>query len=308
VLSHDGRHSALLMAPLLLDFGLLGALGVWGLLLCWRWHRPQAWFLYYTVALYCLGTVLFYILGRFRLPLAPVLCVFGGGAVASALRHFARYRRQPAQRGRLLWHGLTLCLGLFVTLRAFPLYQASLERPLSRLARPHGVTAVSEQTLTVYDHGPIAYGGWSLSELPPTGVRLVKTFCLPQPYAAQSAALPDARVRIPVQGTSGARLEIGASPDGTQPPPHTVTLGDGREIEWLDLPVSGLVPRDGRARVKVMLRPVTGKAGTILDQLRDYRRTETVDSLGRGTPLGAEFAAELVLPRPGQPAPNATAP
>ncbi|OGV67220.1 MAG: hypothetical protein A3K19_26255 [Lentisphaerae bacterium RIFOXYB12_FULL_65_16] len=297
VLAYDGRRSPLLMSPLLLDFAILGALGVWGLLLRWRWRRPQMWFLYYMVAVFCLGTVLFYILGRFRLPLVPLLCAFGGAAVDSALRQFLRSRQNHTRRGPLLWHALALCLGLFATLRAFPLYQLSLEKSLVRTARPHGVLAVSQNTLTVYDHGPLPYGGWSLTELPETGACLVKTFCLPPGYDA-GALPPDLRLRIPVQGTPGAQLGVGVGPDDGQAQPQTVTLGSGREIEWIEMAVAGLAPRDGRVRVKILLRPVSGKVGIVLDHLRDYGRTETVDSLGRGSSLGAELAAELVLPRP----------
>jgi hypothetical protein len=67
--------SAVLHLPLLLDFWLVGGLGLAGLLLALRraWRRPLILAGVGLVLCFCLAVVLFYMLARFRLPGIPWL-------------------------------------------------------------------------------------------------------------------------------------------------------------------------------------------------------------------------------------------
>ncbi len=71
------RFSPLLAALSLLDFGVLTPLAIMGCLLAWReWRRT--WIIYAMIAS-LMGTVaLFFIFGRYRFPVVPLLAVFAG--------------------------------------------------------------------------------------------------------------------------------------------------------------------------------------------------------------------------------------
>ena len=61
-------------------FGLLGPLAAVGLVLAWR-HRPQAGLLLLCIGAYSASLLLFFITGRYRLPLVPLLLLFVGYAL-----------------------------------------------------------------------------------------------------------------------------------------------------------------------------------------------------------------------------------
>ncbi|MDE2814176.1 MAG: tetratricopeptide repeat protein, partial [Gemmatimonadota bacterium] len=61
-------------------FGLLGPLAAVGMVLAWR-HRPQASLLLLCIGAYSASLLLFFITGRYRLPLVPLLLLFAGYAL-----------------------------------------------------------------------------------------------------------------------------------------------------------------------------------------------------------------------------------
>ena len=61
-------------------FGLLGPLAAVGMVLAWR-HRPQAGLLLLCTGAYSASLLLFFITGRYRLPLVPLLLLFAGYAL-----------------------------------------------------------------------------------------------------------------------------------------------------------------------------------------------------------------------------------
>jgi Tfp pilus assembly protein PilF len=72
-----------LLAPF--DFGAVLVVGVPGALLtAHRWRR--LWFLYAIGATYALSVVMFYVFGRYRFPLVPVLLLLAAGGIAELAR------------------------------------------------------------------------------------------------------------------------------------------------------------------------------------------------------------------------------
>ncbi len=69
-------------------FGLLAPIALVGMAVSWR-ERRESRFLIGLVAIQCAAMVLFFVTGRFRLPMLPVLAVFGAEAVTWS---FARVR------------------------------------------------------------------------------------------------------------------------------------------------------------------------------------------------------------------------
>ncbi|MFO8058488.1 MAG: glycosyltransferase family 39 protein [bacterium] len=114
-----------------------GLLGLWFFRRRWR----EADVLYGFVILYCAATIAFYILGRFRLPVVPALCVFCGIGLTS-LFDLLQKKRWPALAAALL---VVFLAGLL----SWP-FQQTLLRPVDyyNLARFH---AMQREPAKVHD-------------------------------------------------------------------------------------------------------------------------------------------------------------
>lgn len=77
-------------------FGVIAPLGVLGMWLTWP-RRKEIWLLHAMLAVYAAGLVAFYVFGRYRLPMAPLLMLFAGAGLAGVLQ-FAR----EASRARIV--------------------------------------------------------------------------------------------------------------------------------------------------------------------------------------------------------------
>lgn len=91
-LSFHRRFPGVLRLPLL-NFGIVAPLGLLGIFLTRsRWKR--LWLLYGGIVAYAVAGVVFYVLGRYRLPIVPFLVPFAAAAVVELVavarrRHFA---------------------------------------------------------------------------------------------------------------------------------------------------------------------------------------------------------------------------
>ncbi|MBN1865076.1 MAG: glycosyltransferase family 39 protein [Victivallales bacterium] len=133
--------------------------------------------LLYLVLSYCAGTVAFYILARFRLPVLPLLAVFAGGFLDRLLKIFSK--------GAL---SIRMCLALLASFFAvnfgYDFYRSQLESGIMRIARPHGVYCFSSGGSAVLkDNGPYTFGLWEPLELH-EGVPIEKLFNPPGDVAS----------------------------------------------------------------------------------------------------------------------------
>jgi 4-amino-4-deoxy-L-arabinose transferase-like glycosyltransferase len=298
----DGGSSLVLKMPLLLEFSVLGTLGLAGaLLLAGRCRRSaRRLLLLYVPAAYCAATVMFYILARFRLPLVPILAVLGGLALDRPVRSLlGRRRGRPARAPLLRWALMTAFAALAVNAGAF-VYGAVIEKHAVALARPHGVAVVTERKVAVYDHGPVMLGGWRARAVPPgTVLSFRKSFVID---ARMPGDLPlSATLRVPVCAPRGSRVALRLRHGG-----KTVSAGfrarGAAPLEWIEIPVETLVLRrdaGGRrsAAFEVSLSPRRGRLLVYFDERRDYGRTSIVTG-GEALPAGMEAAAELAFSRP----------
>lgn len=86
----ERRYSGVLSLPWI-DWPVLLGLAATGMMLCagaWRRSLP----LYGFVFLYSLGVILFYVIARFRIPVVPALCAFGGAGLVETASNLRRGR------------------------------------------------------------------------------------------------------------------------------------------------------------------------------------------------------------------------
>ncbi|MCK4660049.1 MAG: tetratricopeptide repeat protein [Phycisphaerae bacterium] len=77
-----------------LHFGVLVPLAAAGVVLWWP-HRRDLWVLHLLVLAVSGSVTLFYVFGRYRFPLVPLLVLFAGGACVEGYRHWRVRRLRP---------------------------------------------------------------------------------------------------------------------------------------------------------------------------------------------------------------------
>lgn len=291
---NEGRASALLRAPILLDFSVLGTVGLAGLLLTWRRRAPTRIFLGATIAAYCLSTVVFYILARFRLPVVPLLAVCGGALLSQCVRLWRRHDRNRSIAVDARRLAIVFVLALLLVVQAYPVYRGTVEPLALRLARPHGVAIEFGDTLRVYDHGPQTLGGWMLLAVPPEGMTIEKTFALPE-RIVPPAGFRRAALRIPFGGRAGTRADVRVGQGSGEPRRVMVATSGGRAMDWLEVPLDPPAPDARRVTLRVHVKPLAGQVFLAMDRQRDYRRTRVLDAGPDDESPGAEAAFELLL-------------
>jgi 4-amino-4-deoxy-L-arabinose transferase-like glycosyltransferase len=288
-IDREGRYSSVLGWPLLLRFGWIGTLGVFGLLTVFRWHSSRRLFLYYGVAAHCAGTVLFYVLARFRLSVVPLLCVFAGAGLAHAWTRL-RARRTPRAntRQRRLLALLAAVVAAFVVLGGFTWYHYLMEPWVFRQLWPKGVQVQTQRRTRLYDHGPYALGGMTALPVTSEGLSLHKRFAL------EGLSLPTTTptLRIPVLLKNGTRFEAQVTAGGRAftTAAMTVEAEGGRQL--LAFRLDGLPHPEAAGDVVLTLRLLSGEMALLADSLRWYGRS--VYTVG-GTQLNllAEAALEV---------------
>jgi len=89
-------------------FGVLAPLAAAGFLLTWRQWR-KLWLLYLLLATLALSVTLFYVFGRYRFSMVPLLALFAG---AGLVEGFSLYRERTVRQGLTCAALLVLALGL----------------------------------------------------------------------------------------------------------------------------------------------------------------------------------------------------
>ncbi len=288
------QSSRLLRSSLLLDFALLGPLAIAGLALTIPRRSLRRWLATAFPLVHCLGTVIFYILARFRLPAVPLLCIFGGAAISLAIGRLLAYRRCPGSRpaAALLRVVLALAFGLALAWGAYPAYELYLGPRLLRLARPAGTIVEAGNQLLVFDHGSPAPFGWFTLVLDSQPVVVVKKLLVPadRHWAGQAGA---GTVEFAFLGQPGSELELrfptAAGPDQIlrrqlpdRPPPH-----------WLPMPWA--FDDDGNVVASFTIRVLSGHLALAVDRTRNYRRTLVGPANQSLSPADFEAVARLVL-------------
>ena len=292
-LAVQGEKSRLLRAPVLLDFLVIGGLGLTGLLLAWRRRSPRRLFLTGIVVLFWLATVVFYVLARFRLPIVPILCIFGGAAAQHGrfLWHLSR-RRVPKLRPRVLAALLALTFGFVLVFHGFTFYQDCFGKAILRQVRPYGVFVETRDLFRAYDHGPAVCGGWGLLPIPPDGLLVVKDWRLPPraPFAVLAGC--PLRVRLPLYGRPGDAAELVVQSRAGPSQSVQIEFG-GTSPQWVEVPLAPVALTADTLQIGVAIRPVKGKLALAVDNNRDYGRTSLVNAAGQTAAVPAEAVVEM---------------
>lgn len=268
-LAYEGRAAPLLRMPFpfLLDFTFLGTLALSGLLLSLpRLRSSQRLAVVFgVVAVYCVATVMFYMLARFRVIAVPVLCVFAAYALERGVRLTMRFLegRTGLRKEAILFAG-SLIVGGYVCGAAFTQYQR-IEPAVMKMVRPQGTSFRYRDGWVLQDHGPQVTGGWRPLDQPGHTGQLGKTFAIPNSLrSAQPVAVETAFFDL-----------------------------DTEKIRWVKQSVDGTIPDAGLLTVDV---PVPAGHLPVLDLDRWYGRTE----LERSERPPGEAVARLFLHDTGQ--------
>ncbi|MGI5923281.1 MAG: glycosyltransferase family 39 protein [Lentisphaeria bacterium] len=299
-IDHEGRQSVLLRLPVLLPFALISALTLLGLMLLWRRRSGKRYFLFYLVAVYCLSTVLFYILARFRIGGLPLFCVVAGGAINAvfAWRRHLQGLSGDSRRQQILAFALKVVIALFLSCGAFSFWQSSVEPAFMRRFRPNGLLVEFPDTTLLYDHGPLSVGGLSSLGVPEGGLRLEKSLALP---ASLHSLAPDTRIawRLPIVSAPNTAWHCVLSHAGQQQQVSPKGLRKDRFLTWLEVELPQLaVDEHGLAHFTLDITATADSLAIGIDKLRDYGRSRFLQSDGKALYVPAEAACELQVFHP----------
>lgn len=291
IYSYHGAKSLLLKLPILLGFAVIGTLGVFGMLLSWRWRSPSRLYLYFAVLMYCAGTVLFYVLARFRVPMVPWLCLFAGNGVMVGIHRFRRAQGEKGRRQRLVLV-LAALAAVFVVCTAFQTYQEQYEAGMMRRLRPNGVRVELPDRVIYEDHGPLGgVGGAQVQEIPPDGTVIGKRF-----VGVELPPNGQAILRIPLVRADQTEMEFMLKGCELRDDPSCPRWEkDMRGFEWMNLPIRVPPAQQGVVELGIGLHAKTGAAGVIFDRHRVYGRT-VIPMAAPGAKV-TEAAFELVVPK-----------
>ncbi len=259
--------------PAFFGFMTIGGLALSGLIMTifHRRHRTRTCFAAGIVVMYCLGTVMFYMLSRFRVPILPLLCSFSGYAVVTFTTALISQRGARSRRGRCAGMFAICCTAFATVAWGYDTYRYNFEAAMVRRVRPHGVHLRISNRVVVKDHGPLTFGGWTPVDTASVDY-LEKTFIL----ARETTLAENAVVRLAVYNAAGpAAVRIAAHPKD-MPPPQTIsaiTVPSG--LQWIDLPVLlRQLPRGYDAVTLVFdMQQLAPGTAVLIDQQRIYDRT-----------------------------------
>ncbi len=288
----NGKDSKLLNLPLLLPWGILGALGFAGLLLnSWCLRKTRLAATWMTLAFWG-ATSAFYLLARFRIGFLPILCIGAAGGIMEVIRRIQTARRHPTQqnRNRLAWGGIAVLVAFFVVDIAHDTYCDLVMPAFFRTAKPNGIALEYNDEKVIYDHGPLGFGGTILLGVPKEGTEITKSFAVPEKYLSaepksQRLLLRIANSAIPDGTHTNARLAL----DGKEL--HaTNTIVTDRTIQWIQFDFQAPVTQNPKFTVSLPPDRLFQSGAIAFDIQRDYQRT-----LLNGEPFPAEATAELIL-------------
>jgi len=169
--------------------------------------HPSIYMLLYFSIAYWFATAAFYNLGRFRVPLLPILAIFSGGYIQYAIDCTKR-RKNIA---RLI---LVLTTAIFIVMFSYDIYRYSFEKSIIKYVRPNGTTSNLGDKFLIEDNGPMSFGSWHLISL---GLDKIykKKFIVPQKMQKGANCL----VSFPLICSGSGKAVI--SVNGTD---HTITF------------------------------------------------------------------------------------
>ncbi len=143
-------------------------------ILIWRSfkkHDFKMLLLLYLILSYCLSTIAFYILARFRMPLIPLLAVLAGIFINRVYRVCKNDRRNL-----YIPYIIAFCLSAYICFLAYDTYRYDYEAAVIRKVRPNGVrVAMGHNKMMYLDNGPRTFGSWTPTEFA-RGTELKKHF------------------------------------------------------------------------------------------------------------------------------------
>jgi 4-amino-4-deoxy-L-arabinose transferase-like glycosyltransferase len=291
------KHSWLLRSPLLINYSLLGSLGLAGMLLCLRRLNIRRSCLLYAILAYCLGTVAFYMLARFRIGCLPLLCIAAGGGIR--LFWAGRQAGEEEYRQRLHLRLLLVLAAVFMVNSAYGLYHRYCEPALQRSLRPGGLALDFPQERVIYDHGPLSVGGRIFLQLGEEPLVVEKIFAIPEDWQAELAGQP-AVVWLQIYAPEGMQPGLRLTHAGQEYYSEAVCLD--RLESWCRFRIPSLQVASGEVRVIFHLRRYGHDSLVAFDTSRRYQRTWFHEPTGEKTDSGMELFAELAVPQ-AQPAP-----
>ena len=149
-----------------LSYGFLGTVfilipalaGIY--VLIWRSFRKHDFkmmLLLYLILSYCLSTIAFYILARFRMPLVPLLTILAG----IFINHVYRICKND-QRYLYIPYIIVFSLSTYICFLAYDTYRSDFEAEIIKEVRPNGISVAMGNDKTMYlDNGPRTFGGWT---------------------------------------------------------------------------------------------------------------------------------------------------
>ncbi|MFA6931243.1 MAG: hypothetical protein WCT05_13035, partial [Lentisphaeria bacterium] len=290
-LSSASQYSWLLRFPFLLRFSLLGSLGLAGLLLCLPRLNAERSCLVYGLVAYCLGTVAFYMLARFRIGCLPLLCVAGAGAMRFLLAGLNTTGQEF--RVRLQKRLLLLLCAVFLVNSAYSHYHRLLEPGFMRRFRPAGIVLDFPSGAVFYDHGPLGVGGTVFWPLEEDVLTVEKQFVIPT------------NLQPRIQGREGlVWLRIMAKPpckfvfdlEHAEQKISWSELCNDRMNTWCRFKIPSLQVEEGKITIRFRLQKTSGECWVAFDLSRQYGRT-LLCKPGKSPEIAAmELFAELEVP------------
>ncbi|MBR4673937.1 MAG: glycosyltransferase family 39 protein [Victivallales bacterium] len=303
-LLNEGQACFLTKRPFLLSFTIIGSLAVIGFIYAFKRMRPddkdrlgirahELIIFIYMLLCSWLGTALFYNLARFRLSALPLICIAGGGGIKLFLnigRIFKTVEDRQLRRKMLQMCSLPLVFSIFFVYSAFSSYQTLVEPAAMRILRPNGLVADFDDTMLLYDHGPLAYGGggFNFIGVQEKGLDIVKALVIPE-----NAPKGEAVVRFPVFLGPGARLVGALSHNSHQ---YTFTDADfkiDRFNKWIEIKLPQITTNENGIATFTWRFYGNEQLGLGVDRLRNYHRTKYYFATGEPLAFEAEAAMEI---------------
>lgn len=283
----DGKASPLLR--LLLPWSILGALGLFGLLVCgWKPRASRLAALWLAMAFWG-STSAFYLLARFRVGFLPVLCVFAAAGIVELCRRIVQSKRihTPRARNRLSVAAFALLFSIYIVDFAHDAYCQDLMPRVFRSLRPQGIALDLPWERVVYDHGPLGFGGGVPLELDNGSHTLGKSFCVKDGFLSESPVRQRLLLRVHHSRRQFAPPVVTLRSNGETLRPRA-SWHTERSAQWLALEFTAPVRRTEDFEIVLDERGL----GVFIDLQRNYGRS-TLD----GEALPGEWVAELVLDR-----------
>lgn len=170
-LAGEGQISKILKFTGIIPTGLIIALAIAGMVVAIIAMSMRQQKLYLLIPLYMViaywgATAAFYILCRFRLPVLPLLAVFGGIFPV----WFYEFRQKKAMEAYMIG-GAAMVFGVFITFSAYDMYRYNFEARVISSVRPNGVRIkMSDGRIMHLDNGPATFGDWQVEEFVPNMV------------------------------------------------------------------------------------------------------------------------------------------